>query len=289
MTSINISRQNKAGDCSLKCSYSYDYHNSSVIATNAGFSINLSYDKANIPPVIYNTNKYEVEGISIYSPSIHLFDENHTDAEIIISHKPLVSGPTLVVAIPITISGDSTTSSRTLVQIINSISSNAHTQGQSTNINISDFNLNNFIPAKKPLYSYTDNSLINWIVFGKENAIGLNQNTLNTLKTIIKPYPGILPKGPDIFYNVSGPTKGLSGNNDQIYIDCQPVTSSEEEVDISTSKSAISYDLINPTTILIFQILIVCILFFIILFGLNYGYQYISNYDVSFPKFGNKS
>jgi hypothetical protein len=217
-----------------------------------------------------------------------LFDENHTDAEIIISHKPLVSGPTLVVAIPITISGDSTTSSRTLVQIINSISSNAHTQGQSTNINISDFNLNNFIPAKKPLFSYSQGPM-NWIVFGKENAIGLSQDSLNTLAKVIKPLPGVqAPAGPLVFYNASGATKGLTGG-DQIYIDCQPVTTSDEQIDVTTTKSSTSFDLNNPTTLLILQILISCILFFLLLFGIHYGLKYISNVNIALPKLGKTS
>ena len=287
-STINISSQNIAGDCNLKCAYSYDYHNSSITANNGGFSINLTYDKANISPVIYNTNKYEVAYIIICCPSIHLFNGNQTNAEIIIQHRPVVSGPPLWVGIPIIASGDSTSASTLLSQIITAVSSNAPATGESTNLNISNFNLNNFIPAKKPLYSYTQGP-INWIVFGKENAIGLSQDSLNTLAKVIKPLPGVqAPAGPLLFYNASGATKGL-GSGDQIYIDCQPVTTSDEQIDVTTSKNAISFDLNNPTTLLILQILISCMLFFLLLFGIHYGLKYISNVNIALPKMGKTS
>jgi carbonic anhydrase len=172
MSIINISNQNIAGDCNLKCSYIFDYHNSSVSATNSGFSIDLTYDKSYISPVIYNNNKYQVQSISIYSPSIHLFNDAQANAEIVITHNALVSGPQLNVAIPIIVSGDLTKASTLLMKLINDVSSNAPSQGESTNLNMSTFNLNTFIPVKIPLYSYTQQSSnINWIVFGKENAI----------------------------------------------------------------------------------------------------------------------
>jgi carbonic anhydrase len=288
-STINISSQNIAGDCNLKCAYSYDYHNSSTTARNEGFSISLSYDKANISPVIYNTNKYEVASIIIYSPSVHLFNGTQTNAEIIISHRPVISGPPLWVGIPIIASSDSTSASTLLTQIITAISTNAPAQGESTNLNISNFNLNNFIPAKKPLYSYSQGP-INWIVFGKENAIGLSQDSLNTLAKVIKPLTGVqAPAGPLVFYNASGATKGLSGSGDQIYIDCQPVTTSDEQIDVTTSKSPVTFDLNNPTTLLILQILISCILFFLLLFGIHYGLKYISNVNIALPKMGKTS
>ena len=287
-SSINISSQNITGDCNLKCAYSYDYPNSSTTARNEGFSISLSYDKANTSPVIYNTNKYEVDRIIILSPSIHLFNGNQTNAEIIISHRPVVSGPPLWVGIPVIVSGDSTGASNLLNQIITAVSSNAPVQGESTNLNISNFNLNNFIPAKKPLFSYSQGP-INWIVFGKENAIGLSQDSLNTLAKVIKPLPGLqAPAGPLVFYNASGATKGLTGG-DQIYIDCQPVTTSDEQIDVTTSITPISFDLNNPTTLLILQILISCILFFLLLFGIHYGLKYISNVNIALPKLGKTS
>ena len=288
MSILNISNQNISGNCNLKCSYAYSYHNSNTTASNAGFSINLTYDKANISPVIYNTNKYEVATISIFSPSYHKFDGSQTDAEIVIVHSPVLSGPMFIVGIPVIVSGDSTNASTILTQIITATSSNAPAQGESTNINLNNFNLNAFITPKKPLFSYTDLSGSNWIVLSKQTAISLSSTILTTLKKIIKATPTPAPEGPLVFYNPDGARKGLGGDSDQIYIDCQPVASSDEEISITKNiaKSAISFDLNNPNTILILQILISCLLFFILLFGIHYLLKYISNMNLTLPKIG---
>jgi len=289
MSTINISSQNISGDCKLKCAYSFDYQNSSLIARNDGFSINLSYDKANLPPVIYNTNKYEVESIMICSPSIHMFNGAVADAEIIIKHSPVVAGQPLSVAIPIIISSDLNGASTLLTQIITSVTTNAPAQGEKTNMNISNFNLNLFVPAKKPLYSYTQGTT-NWIIFGKENAISLKSDTIATLKKIIKPFPSVqAPAGPAIFSNASGAIKGLSGNNDQIYIDCQPVTTSSESIDYVASKSPISFTFNDPTAGLFLQILLSFVFFLVLLFSIHYGLKYISNVNAQSPKIGKMS
>jgi len=283
-STINISSQGISGECKLKCAYSFNYQNSSLIATNNGFSINLSYDKANTPPVIYNANKYEVDGIMICSPSIHLFNGSKADAEIIIKHRPVVAGESLSVAIPILSAPDSNKASELLTQIINAVSANAPAQGEKTNINISNFNLNTFVPAKKPLYSYIQNKT-NWIIFGKENSISLNKNILATLKKIIKPLPtNEAPAGPDLFLNPDGALQGLSGNKDQIYIDCKPVTSSKEKIDVVENKMSTSFDLNNPTTFLILQIIISFALFFVLLFVVQRGLKYVSKASLSVPK-----
>jgi carbonic anhydrase len=288
MTSINIDRQNIAGDCNLKCSYFFNYHNSSIVVKNEGYNITLSYDKANVSPVIYNTNKYEVDSIMIVSPSIHLFNGKKTDAEMIIQHRPAVSGPFLSLGIPIVSEGTSSGTSNSLVQIIDAVSTKSPSSGESTSLNISNFNLNNFVIAKKPIFSYSENQDTNsssWIVFGKENSIGLSSSSLNKLKKIIKPLPdGVAPAGPMLFYNKTGATKGLDGNNDQIYIDCQPVTSSEEKVEVPMAKLDTSFDLNNPTTMLILQVIISCIVFIILLFGIHYGLKYIASLTFSLPK-----
>jgi len=283
MSTINISSQSIAGECKLKCAYSFNYQNSSLIATNNGFSIILSYDKANVPPVIYNTNSYEVDGIMICSPSIHLFNGSKTDAEIIIKHRPVVAGEPLSVGIPIITLNDSNKASEILSQIINAVSANAPAQGEKTKLNISNFNLNDFVPAKKPLYSYTQNKT-NWIIFGRENSISLKGPVLAILKKIIKPLPNNeAPAGPDLFFNPDGAMQNLSGNKDQIYIDCKPVTSSKEKIDV-VKKKHISFDLNNPTTFVILQIFISFVFFFVLLFVVQRGLKYVSNVNVTMPK-----
>lgn len=280
MTSLDINIQKVIGDCKLKCSYSFDYQNSSTIIKNEGFSITLSYDKANISPVIYNINKYEVESVKIYAPSIHNFNGSTTDAEIVIRHVPVVSGPPLVVAIPIIVSASSTTSkaSTTLSQIISITSLNANAKGQSTTTSSSNFNLNDFIIPKIPLYAYTQTDSTNWIVFDKDNAILLDKSSIDILTKIISPLPKSQTQliGPQLFYNKSGAVKGLSGgSNGQIYIDCQPVSESEEKIELVQFKNPISFNL-DKSAIFIIQAIISCVIFIILLFGIYYGMKYLT-------------
>ena len=58
-----------------------------------------------------------------------------------------------MVGIPFTTSGDSTTASNILSEIITLVASNAPNNGESVNLNSSDFSLQNIIP-KKPFYNY---------------------------------------------------------------------------------------------------------------------------------------
>ncbi len=71
---INITPEKISGKCDVKCSYYFKYYNSNCNATNNGYNITLTYDKANTEPVTYNNKKYYVEQVNIYSPSVHLFN-----------------------------------------------------------------------------------------------------------------------------------------------------------------------------------------------------------------------
>lgn len=275
---INISSENVTGNCDLKCNYSLNYSTSNCVAQNNGFYIQLSYDATKMPPVTYNNNKYNVQDVTIFSPSIHQFNGSLSPAEIVISHFPVSGGVPMNVAIPIIQSGDSTTASGILQQIINGVSTGAPSQGETTNLNnITNFNLENIVPLK-PYYSYNDTKN-DWIVYGNENAISLNQQTLTTLSQIIQPLPNVMcPSGPLIFYNNSGPSKKAS--NEGIYIDCKPTGFSEEETYITENKSTIKNDLFSGDYSYILNILLYCISFIITVACIYYGFKYFTKAHV---------
>jgi carbonic anhydrase len=281
--SIDISIKNVSGKCDLKCAYNFRYPESNTTAKNNGVFINLTYDNSKVPPVIYNTQKYTVTGISITSPSLHLFNGATTDAEIIIEHTPVKGGPLLKVGIPIKSSSESSDASYLLKQIIDVTGTNAPSQGESTNLSISGFTLNKIVP-NKPYYSYTDSNKDEWIVFGILEAIPLNSDTLATLQQIIKPFP-IPMTGGGLFINKSGPNSTKIG--DGIYISCKPTGSSSEETEVEYSKDTPSYDfgnlLDNPATKIIFQIIVGCIVFIIIFMTFNYIYQWITTGETKLP------
>jgi carbonic anhydrase len=154
-TEINISADNVVGECELKCAYNHKYLNSSCVATNNGVMILLSYDKTSTPSVTYNHNKYDVGQITIYSPSFHKYNGDFMDAEIIITHNPVMGGAQMAVAIPIIQSTMSTTATMLLSQIILGVSTGAPTNGESTTISMANYSLTSFIPTK-PFYNFSD-------------------------------------------------------------------------------------------------------------------------------------
>jgi hypothetical protein len=281
--SIDISNKNISGKCDLKCAYNFQYPESNTTAKNQDVLINLSYDNSKSPPVTYNTQKYTVTQIIISSPSLHLFNGATTDAEIIIEHTPVKGGPGLFVGIPIKSSSDSSDASYLLKEIIDITGTNAPSQGESTNLSISEFTLNKIVP-NKPYYSYTDNGKNDWIMFGILDAIPLSSDTITILQKIIKPYP--LPMtGGELFYNSSGPNSTKVGEG--IYISCKPTGSSKEETEVEYSKNTTSYDfsniLDNPVTKIIFQIIVGCILFIIVFMLFNFIYQWITTGETKLP------
>jgi len=281
---IDISRENIQGKCDLKCAYNFKYSESNSTAKNNGVNISLTYDNSNVPPVLYNNQKYTVSKIIITCPSLHTFNGTTTDAEIYIEHTPVKGGPTLNVGIPIKSSSESSTASNLITEIIQNVSTNAPTEGDSTNLNITDFNLQNIIP-NKPFYSYTESEHSEWIVFGILEAIPLSSSTLSTLSQIIKPFQ-LSVTGGALFINSSGPNS--SGNiGDGIYISCKPTGSSEEETPVEYSKNTVTYDfsnlLDNPVTKTIFQIIVGCIIFIILFLFINYIYTFITTGGVQMP------
>ena len=281
---IDISPQNVSGKCDLKCAYNFKYSESNSTAKNNGVMIGLSYDNSSVPPVLYNNQKYNVTNILITCPSLHTFNGSQASAEIVIEHSPITGGGQLFVAIPFSSSSESSTASNLVTEIIQSVATNAPSQGNSTNLSLSDFTLQNVVP-NKPFFSYTDSDKNDWIVFGMLSAIPLSSNTLTTLGQIIKPFP-LQMTGNSVFFNSSGPNSSGSVG-DGIYISCKPTGSSEEETAVEYSKNTPSYDLSNmmnsPIASLIIQIIVGCILFVIVFLMFNYIYSWITTGATKLP------
>ena len=284
---INISSQNVYGNCDLKCSYNYSYTDSNSTATNDGVTISLTYDKGTTTPVVYNTQNYFVSKINIYTPSIHMFNNKSVNAEMVIEHAPEVGGDLLYVCIPIIESTNSSDASNILTEIIQSVTNNAPSANESTNLNISNFNLETFVP-KKPFFSYSGTAGLvgQVIVFGVNYAIPLSSNTLTSLAQIIKPYP-ITIGGGNLFLNTKGPNSSQSSNNG-IYISCQPTGSSPEETSVTyNNKNPVDLNvnsmLNNPTFNKILQVIIGCIVFILVFLILNYGYNFLTSTPQKLP------
>jgi carbonic anhydrase len=244
---IDISKENVAGKCDLKCELSFHYIDSSCIATNRGDYISLSYDSSSSPPVTYNSYSYDVKEVRIYSPSLHSFNGTKADGEFIIVHNSASGANPLLICIPIKSSNSGEVNSKNLANIISSVATKAPAENEQTTVNISRFNLNAFVP-RKPFFSYTATepyqpcsaNQVEYIVFPAASAIGSAELVLSALRQIITENVYDIKPSPGLFFNKKGPTNGPGSG--EIYIDCQPVGQSEEEEIIVTDSGNNSGD-----------------------------------------------
>jgi hypothetical protein len=276
---INISQQNVTGSCDFKCSYNFTYQESNSTATNNGSFISLTYDNGSTPPVLFNNQKYNVTTISIVTPSIHLFNNESSDAELYIEHTPVLGGQLLFVSIPIRASNSSNNS--LLNSIIQTVSNNAPSNGDTTSLNISNFNLTNIIP-NKPYFYYADENQYSWIVFDISNSIHISSSILYKLNQMISNF-SLTTQSQSLFYNASGPNSSGSNSDDQLYISCQPVdaSSDKQEVSFETNQSNNNlntlFNLNSPYTIIIIMILFAIFISLILFVSINSIHHYFTD------------
>lgn len=275
---IDISISNITGKCALKCSYRFNYSNSACIATNRGEYISISYDKTSSPPVFYNATGYDVQEIRLYIPSLHSYNDTKTDGELIIIHTSNTGSNPVLVCIPIKSNNTSSVSALFFKTLVDTVASNAPSDGETTVVNVPKFNLDFLVP-KKPFFSYsatepyqpcTEN--VEYIVFAPlEASLDMMPDSLTKLQSIIKSNSYDIKTGPNLFYNDKGPSMGGTGDG-QIYIDCQPVGSSEDTTEIITDTGTSSY----PTNIIdwlknpVVKLFIGSLIFIVLLYGIKY-------------------
>lgn len=273
---IDISMSKVIGKCDLKCSYSFHYGNSSCIATNRGEYISMSYDKFSTPPVSYNSTGYYVQEIRLYIPSLHSYNNTKTEGELIIIHTSNTGSKPLLVCIPIKSNNTSSNSALFFKTLIDTMASSAPADGESSTINASQFNLDYFVP-KKPFFSYSGtepyqpcSSSVEYIVFSPlQTSLDIMPESLTVLQSIISNNSYDVKNGPNLFYNEKGPSTGGSGNG-EIYIDCQPVGSTDETTEIITNVSGSPYPMRDLLKNSLVQLLLGSLLFIIILYIVKY-------------------
>jgi len=280
--SINISVQNVYGRCENKCQYLFDYQNTSLVGTNNGIMLSYTCDEQNTSPVDFNQKKYNVKNIVIVAPSIHLFNGSKTDAEILIVHNPVLGGIPLIVGLPISESSSTNSATSNVTDMINAMASNAPSEGETAQINISSLTLNNIIP-KKPFFAYMgpdmNRSPASYIMFGTLEAIPITSSTLDSLTDIIQSFD-IKTPGKYLFFNRNGPNS--TTNTDGIYISCQPTGASEDTVtvDDGSDSSETNYNLgsifKNKTVQTILKFILMVLIFLALFKGISLAYNYLT-------------
>ena len=279
---IDISSTNVVGNCELKCDYQFNYTQGNLVIKNNGECLALTYDNSKSPSVKFNNEDYVVSEIYIYTPSLHSYNGDKTDAELLISHYSNSSGKFLLVCIPIASNDSTTQSSQLLGNIITEASNTTPTESESSSsYSGTDFNLNTFVP-KAPFFSYTATlpfepcnvSNVDYVVFNNlsDTRINISSANLASLRKIITSNIGTIKSGTaKLFVNPTGSKSLLQNGGDEIYIDCQPTGHSKEETNVvikdNSLSSSSSYQ-IEPISISsvinspLFQFTIGCIFIF---------------------------
>jgi carbonic anhydrase len=221
-------------NCSLKCNFSFKYSSSKILTIiNKGNYINIEVERTNEPPVTFNNERYNVESIRIYTPSLHTYGGNNADAEMIISHTNDNSDSILLICIPISVNNVINDNSAILSKIILEMSKRANSLGEKTVIQEERFSLNNIVP-RKPFFFYEgvlpyspNNGNANFIVYNMDNAIPINDKMFKILKSmIVSQNTDVYPTNGRLFYNNKGPFyNNNTADTEDIYIDCRPTGS----------------------------------------------------------------
>jgi hypothetical protein len=260
---INISSDNIAGKCDYKCSYIYDYPYTNLVAKNNNNMISIIND--GIEPVVkYNNNNYMVSSTMLVSPSLHKFNNKKTDGELLIEHMPIQGGKKMYVCIPIIQSTNFSSASVSIALIIEAVKASNNSTNESIRVKTDNFTLNSFIPNGK-FYSYSGNDLnggdTDFVVFGIENAIPMNQPIFNSLMELILPISTQM-KGGALFVNDKGPN---------VKDTTVAITDSVATIVDNTSSSPfIDTEIIS----IIIQIILNCLFFFTLFYIINLTFNY---------------
>lgn len=246
---INIEMKNIQGPCILKCDYNYEYGTYSPNITNKETYLSLNYS-GKINPVKYNNERYTVKEVRIYQPSLHQFNGKHTQGEIMIIHGG--PGKNLIVCIPFLSGGKNDKGSSQLSSLLEEASLRTPNINESVTNSSGNFSLDNFIPNRKGYFAYTGtlpyepcNGKYSFIVYKQEDGLHVNSRILNKLQKIIKKTVSKV-KSNSLFFNKNGANS--KNNNDDIYIDCQPVNDSgeliiDQKTDTSSNDETVEMDL----------------------------------------------
>ena len=255
---VNISSTDPSiKECNVYCTYQYEYNDSACVVSvnksdSSGNYLDIKYDLKNngtSSQVIFNGVGYNVTSIRVYQPSLHTYDNQRAPMELIIFHDGGVSDK-LVVSIPYqsgTASSDYTSSktgSQILQNIINDYSKLSPSPSSSSNpqnLNIKNFNLNNFIPNTR-YYYYIGTELPKLGVCIQQNSTKyvlfdlskggqyISSDAISKIQNLIA--ASAFPvKTNTLYKSAKFPNSNSEGAKaNDIYIDCKPTGNEGEEL-----------------------------------------------------------
>ena len=246
---INIDTTVKAENCNMYCDYKYEYNDSSCVVYNAGDMLKIKYDlksDGTVSQAFLNKKKYNVSGIQVFQPSKNTYKGSRADIELVIRHEG-DNKEQLLVSIPFIVSAGSSASSNlksgglVLDNIINEFIKQSAGRTMNPNegyqVNINNFNLNNFIPNTPYYFFYVNTATCKQsnIVFDMlKSGQTISQTVVDKLNKVLlenrvkNTYPAITTQ--TLYVNSNGPNFQGTASDDKIYIDCQPTGEEGKEL-----------------------------------------------------------
>lgn len=300
---INLSKNKKVSSCTDKCKLQFSYSDSNCSVTNKGDHLLIGYDNSAKDPIIFNNDELNVSQIRIYRPSLHTFEDEQTDAEMVIFHSS--TGRNLLICIPMVLSDQISTSSLSLSHIIKKTLKNAPNEDEKTQINFNGqikFNLNDYVKKHTPYFAYTGTLMYppcsgtyNYIVFHPEHAkINISPKDLSNLKKLISSSDYSTKDNTYSFNETGAMSLGVEG--DDIYIKCNP-TGEDGEI-LETKNIFEAYSSSGSTTPLnwndliknpVFEIVLGVIIVSIVVLALRSAFNALKRPSVAQPAPWSKS
>ncbi len=248
---INITNNTKI--CQAMCNYMPLYKHTNIICKNMNTYILIQFDNSEELPICkFNNDKYEIIQVRIFNKSIHSYLNNYSEGEILIIHKNITKdNELLIVSVPIIKSSIITPGTIMINGIINSTYAyaplNSLSEFNSTGSDkVSEqfvpnikFDIKNLIPVSpyyfyKGIFSFQSGALgscdvlSNIIVYSpSQGYISITDEIYSIFKTLLNnpsvvEYP--ISKNDILYYN----SRGIINEDEDIYIDCQPVNKSTD-------------------------------------------------------------
>jgi hypothetical protein len=285
---INLSSAT-AEKCTTGCNLSFDYKETNLTVQNSKNYLVFGVDPVMTPPVVYNNKKYTpVFGYVIYyaSSSNSPFSYDNVAPAGIFAVFLQSGSNQLSMGIPIVESSTNQTSSSVmLTKVLEDSASKVPNPNESAKLAISEFSFQSIFPTNSPFFVINDTNSSTNIFF--KNPIRIDKKVLDKLKKIIQPALPFTLGQSKVYYNESGAGSNALIKDEEIYIDCQPVNSSKETIEYVTKnplKNDLSTILNDPTTYLILQMILSCIVFIVIYFILSKGFKFITMPQIIPPK-----
>ena len=288
---INLSSAT-AEKCTTGCELSFDFKETNLTVQNRQNIYLFGVDPVMTPPVVYNNEKYTpFMSAVLYDASSNPSISYDTVLPAAVFLLILQSGRKfLSMVIPIVESSTNQTSASVmLTKVLNDSFRIASSPNSDGKISFYDFSFQSIFPTNSPFFVINDTNSSTNVFF--KNPINIEKSVLDNLKKIIKPSNGFgISTNSKVYYNETGAGSNALIKDEEIYIDCQPVNSSEEKIEYVTKnpfKNDRSTMLNDPTTYLILQMILSCIVFVVIYFILSKGFKFMTTGTLPIPTRGN--